>query len=176
MSRSERMAVLDEALGEGYEDFDGMIIAERARAQQQSNAAGPAGSSGDDGQSGTGSGGSRAGSGAGERSGEGAGRGGQRPPMPGSTGPEGGQVIARGGAEDGAPQAGGSGGSTGGLRGGPAGEASDAETYPVPDDIPEGRDDDVVARQIREAAMTEPDPELREALWDEYRRYTGLEE
>lgn len=51
-----------------------------------------------------------------------------------------------------------------------------AESFPPPQDIPSGRDDDVVARQIREAAMTEPDPELREALWDEYRRYTGIAE
>lgn len=48
------------------------------------------------------------------------------------------------------------------------------ETFPPPEDIPSGREDDVVARQIREAAMTEPDPELREALWDEYRNYTGI--
>lgn len=51
-----------------------------------------------------------------------------------------------------------------------------AETFPPPEDIPSGRDDDVVARQIREAAMTEPDPELREALWNEYRNYTGIAE
>ena len=51
-----------------------------------------------------------------------------------------------------------------------------AETFPPPEDIPSGRDDDVVARQIREAAMTESDPELREALWDEYRNYTGIAE
>lgn len=50
------------------------------------------------------------------------------------------------------------------------------ETFPPPEDIPSGRDDDVVARQIREAAMSEPDPELREALWEEYRRYTGIAE
>ncbi|MEX2468584.1 MAG: hypothetical protein WD396_02400, partial [Pseudohongiellaceae bacterium] len=50
------------------------------------------------------------------------------------------------------------------------------ETFPPPQDIPSGRDDDVVARQIREAAMSEPDPELREALWEEYRRYTGIAE
>lgn len=50
------------------------------------------------------------------------------------------------------------------------------ESFPPPEDIPSGRDDDVVARQIREAAMSEPDPELREALWDEYRRYTGIAE
>jgi hypothetical protein len=29
----------------------------------------------------------------------------------------------------------------------------------------------VVARQIREAAMAEEDPKIREKLWDEYRRY-----
>ena len=41
----------------------------------------------------------------------------------------------------------------------------------TPDDIPDGSDDDVVARQIREAAEKETDPELREKLWEEYRRY-----
>lgn len=50
------------------------------------------------------------------------------------------------------------------------------ETFPPPEDIPSGRDDDVVARQLREAAMSEPDLELREALWDEYRNYTGISE
>lgn len=46
-----------------------------------------------------------------------------------------------------------------------------AESFPPPDDIPSGNNDDVVARQIREAAMYEEDPELREKLWDEYRKY-----
>jgi hypothetical protein len=41
----------------------------------------------------------------------------------------------------------------------------------VPPDVGDGRDDDVVARQIREAAMKEQDPALREKLWEEYRRY-----
>jgi hypothetical protein len=45
----------------------------------------------------------------------------------------------------------------------------------IPDDIPKAaRDDDIIARQLREAAMNEPDPELREKLWDEYRRYKGI--
>lgn len=56
------------------------------------------------------------------------------------------------------------------------GEQANVETFPPPEDIPSGRDDDVVARQIREAAMREPDPELREALWEEYRNYTGIGE
>lgn len=53
-------------------------------------------------------------------------------------------------------------------------EPRSTETFAPPADIPSGRDDDVVARQLREAAMAESDPELREALWDEYRNYTGL--
>ena len=41
----------------------------------------------------------------------------------------------------------------------------------APTDIPDGRDDDIVARQIREAALKEQDPVLREKLWEEYRKY-----
>ena len=41
----------------------------------------------------------------------------------------------------------------------------------VPADVPTGDDDDVVARQIREAAIRESDPELQERLWEEYRKY-----
>ena len=41
----------------------------------------------------------------------------------------------------------------------------------VPDDIPDAKDDDIIARQLREAAMKETDPELKEKLWEEYRRY-----
>ncbi len=33
------------------------------------------------------------------------------------------------------------------------------------------QDDDIIARQLREAAMAEEDPELKAALWDEYRNY-----
>jgi hypothetical protein len=38
-------------------------------------------------------------------------------------------------------------------------------------DIPDGRNDDIVARQLREAATRETDPVLQEKLWDEYRKY-----
>ena len=40
-----------------------------------------------------------------------------------------------------------------------------------PAGIPDGRDDDIVARQLREAATKESDPVLREKLWEEYRKY-----
>lgn len=41
----------------------------------------------------------------------------------------------------------------------------------IPPDISDGSDDDIVARQLREAAIAERDPELKEKLWDEYRKY-----
>jgi hypothetical protein len=41
----------------------------------------------------------------------------------------------------------------------------------LPDDIPDAKDDDIIARQLREAAMVEIDPELKEKLWEEYRKY-----
>jgi len=43
----------------------------------------------------------------------------------------------------------------------------------TPDDIPITVDDDIIARQLREAALTEDDPALRERLWEEYRKYSG---
>ena len=53
---------------------------------------------------------------------------------------------------------------------------ADGAKYPPPADIPSGNDDDVVARQLREAAMREPDPAIREKLWAEYRKYKGIAE
>ena len=85
------------------------------------------------------------------------GAGGSAPPMYGSGGGGGGGggPIARSGAEGDFPQ--------------------QAATFPAPKDIPSGDDDDVVARQLREAAMRESDPQLREKLWDEYRKYKGID-
>ena len=40
-----------------------------------------------------------------------------------------------------------------------------------PPGVPDGSDDDVVARQLREAAEKETDPELRSKLWEEYKNY-----
>ncbi len=52
----------------------------------------------------------------------------------------------------------------GGIGGGDSGA-------PVPEDVGDGSDDDIVAGQLREAAIAEEDPELREKLWQEYRDY-----
>ena len=78
-------------------------------------------------------------------------------------GAEGQQDAAAGGA-DGAPE------STE-----EAGGNANAQAAKIPDDIPlEGNAEDQVARQIREAAMAEKDPVIRDALWDEYRKHQGI--
>ena len=142
--------MLDGALNAGYGVFDGLILAERSRAQAHSDAVGndPAGLN----------------SGGAGGDGDGGAGGGQPIIIAGS----------QGGVSGGASGAGATAGTVSGTGVGGNGSGSDAETFPVPEDIPSGRDDDVVARQLREAAMREPDPELREKLWDEYRNYTGL--
>jgi len=136
MTTAERAAVLDEQLRRGYEEFDGLVLGERERAQAEAQEAGLRGQSANE-----------AGGGGGSDNAPQTLGGGQ------PTGPAGGVMTSSS-----APPP-------------PAGES-----FPPPEDIPSGRDDDVVARQLREAAMREPDPELREALWEEYRKYTGISE
>jgi len=135
MTAAERAAVLDERLRRGYETFDGFILSERERAQNESNAAGSA-------QPGGGAAG---------------GGGGQNLPQTleeASSQPSGAIVAAQSASTP----------------------PEQNQTFAPPEDIPSGRDDDVLAQQIREAAMSEPDPELRERLWNEYRAYTGIGE
>ena len=44
----------------------------------------------------------------------------------------------------------------------------------TPNDIPDLVSEDIVAKQLREAAVAEDDPQLRERLWEEYRNYNKL--
>ena len=44
----------------------------------------------------------------------------------------------------------------------------------VPEDIMDNVGDDIVAKQLYEAAVAEDDPVLRERLWEEYRKYNGM--
>ncbi len=46
----------------------------------------------------------------------------------------------------------------------------------LPEDIPPADNDDIIAKQIREAALAEPDPQKQAKLWNEYRRYKGISE
>lgn len=145
MSKDERRAELDARLEESYAVFDGAILSEREQVEGSGNNGGYGGVG--TGPNGTGNGDGSGTFGYGNES----------------------IIVA----------------STSSAAGGPGymppptnpreGDFDNsAVSYPVPEDIPSGNDDDVVARQLREAAMSEVDPELREKLWDEYRNYTGL--
>jgi hypothetical protein len=151
----EQAAALEGQLDRALEEFDGVLLDEQERLEQQA-----AGSGG----SGAGSGGS-GGTGSGQSGGVGGGSAG------GSQGGEGqgsaGNDAA--GSRDGRD----AGGMVGGGSGGGGADGSGADER-APADVGDGSDDDIVARQLREAAMSEEDPELRERLWDEYRKYKGL--
>ncbi len=100
-------------------------------------------------------------------------------------GASGGQASAQGGEQsEGGSSAGGGANTSGGSGSAPIGsrnasgeiegsqsEDGEEQKKRIPPDIPDGRDDDIVARQLREAAINEDDPVLREKLWDEYRKY-----
>lgn len=145
---AERTEVLERVLAESMGDFDGRILEERQNARTQDTADEDS-RGGEDPRAATTSSGS-------DVSGEGRDRSGRRPApgMPGGTDS----------GNDEVPQ---------GPVAGPATDSQRDGDYPVPEDIGDGDNDDVVARQLREAAMNEPDPELREKLWDEYRRYVS---
>ena len=49
-------------------------------------------------------------------------------------------------------------------------QGQNTQSVPIPDDIGDGQGDNIVQRQIREAAIKESDPILRDRLWDEYRK------
>ncbi|MBV8342804.1 MAG: hypothetical protein JO173_10545 [Gammaproteobacteria bacterium] len=63
----------------------------------------------------------------------------------------------------------------------PSGDLKSEKASKKPDDnagngavareIPDGSDDDVVARRLRQAAQQETDPELKDKLWQEYLDY-----
>ena len=60
------------------------------------------------------------------------------------------------------------------ANGGASSVGTDGNNAQIFDDIPPASPgDDVVARQIREAAIKEQDPEQRKILWEEYERYKG---
>ena len=60
------------------------------------------------------------------------------------------------------------------IEGTPGKGSETSRSAAVPEDIGDGQGDDIVLRQIREAAMKERNPVLREKLWDEYRKIKGI--
>jgi hypothetical protein len=146
MSDAEELATLNRELDQALERFDGAILTGRGAITEQENAdAGGLGGEEDDGE-------------------------GEDALVAGPTGSA--SEAGTRGAASGNPADSGDGGAPafpGSQRQGDYHHTASADD--IPSDIPDGSDDDVVARQIREAAMAETDPELREKLWEEYRKY-----
>jgi hypothetical protein len=152
MTSEDRQAQIDRRFDETFAVFDERMRKEQETASQQRASRGSGEVAGAGGESGA--------------SGEGGDTGSGQDPGKGDSGQAGsGESGGRGQtAGSGSNTPGGGGGYGGGAKGG-------AGPNTVPADIPDGSDDDIVARQLREAAMKETDPELRERLWDEYRKY-----
>jgi hypothetical protein len=160
-TEAEEVAALDAKLGESLSTFDQLLLDEARKARIRERREGGAGANGGGTGGGGGAGGARGSRGAkGETDAHGT-RGANGEPGPGGTSDAGTDSPQGPVATDGSP-----GGRVGGDRAGtPGGGAT------TPPDVGNGNDDDIVARQIRRAAESEPDPELRKKLWDEYRKY-----
>ncbi len=145
-TEAERVAALEQNLDDKLAKFDELMRRAREDAERDRAAAGGGASA---------SGGRYAGAPAGAPDGQG---GRQTPPQNGRG--AGGQADTNSGRGHTPDLAGNSGKGEFKYAGGT-----------VPNDIQNARDDDIVARQLREAATRESDPVLREKLWDEYRKY-----
>ena len=139
---AEKTADLEAELFNGMGEFDEMLLREQERVKAASPHA-----AGGDGGGGGGQGGSGTGGESGSAGSEGSGGDGDEEVVEGS----GGSPTYGAGAGPGSSQRQGNSGA--------------------PPGTPDGNDDDVVARQLREAAEKETDPVLKKKLWEEYRKY-----
>ena len=155
----EKREGLDRELDSSLSEFDALILREQEILEQRREAAAAAGGGGGAGKAEAGGGAEGEGGDEGESEHEGDGEDEQTETAADGTGgspdePTGETV----GSEEGDPS-------------GSEEDSSEVSNGRVPPDVGDGSDDDIVARQLREAAMKEEDPELREKLWDEYRAY-----
>ena len=179
LTRTERIARMDEAFQESLARFD---ECQNAAAAGASPAAGAEGASGDA------SGGGAAGGSIATASGGNAGTPQAGEPATGGASAD--SVAAEGiqGTEAGEPAAAGASiesVATEGVEGteaprddersaGDPERSAGAGSGAVPEDIPGPDNDSVLEAQIRRAAMGETDPRRRAELWNEYRKYKGL--
>lgn len=140
----EKIDDLDKTLQAALGRFDEMLLSEQEKIDQQSSQSSAKTASGQEGYRGAGpSGASR-----------------------GESGEEGQDVM--GGERS---QSGGKSRTSAGGAGSASREADTENRDEERGQLPPEEDDDIVARQLREAAEKETDPEIKEKLWDEYRKY-----
>ena len=150
-TRAEQATRLVEQLEGSLGEFDERLLREQERVRARTPHSSDTGSGG-----GGGSRGGERGAGSGDDAAA-DGADGDQADMETARGRE---VAGDGGAE-----------SSGSTEQGVSGKPMPGTGSSAPDDIPDGSDDDVIARQLREAAEKETDPELKKKLWEEYRRY-----
>jgi uncharacterized membrane protein YgcG len=163
-TQAEKTASMDKQLFAALADFDELLLKEeekvsaRVPSQRESGSAGQNGTNGSGGSSG---GTGTSGDGSGDQDGSGM--------TSADTGDSGssaaeGENTAQPGTASGAQSSAG------------AGDANiDHSRYGAPGGkLPPPQDDDIVARQLREAAEKETDPELKKKLWEEYWKYKGV--
>ncbi|NOR50855.1 MAG: hypothetical protein GQ530_07495 [Desulfuromonadales bacterium] len=170
-TQAEKTAALDGDFLVALGEFDEMLLKEeekvaaRVPSQRESGSSGQAGTGGSAGASG-------------ETGKDGSGEAGEQ-----GEGTEGDAVAAgspdgqtdRSGTAPGTQSSDRGAQSSGGGRGGTGDAVTDHSRYGAPGGkLPPPEDDDIVARQLREAAEKEPDPELKQKLWEEYWKYKGV--
>lgn len=162
-TEEERIASLDGQLGSSMSEFDEMLLREMDELQRKrSGSPDSSSSSRTGGGGGEGSEGSEASADEGSRQG-GEGQSQQSPEQEGGDRPKGQGEDAASQPEQGQQQS--------GVQGGTRPDGKQTSQTASRDAPPADDDDDIVARQLREAAEKETDPVLREKLWEEYRRY-----
>jgi hypothetical protein len=183
----EQVQDLERLFSNSLEQFDDKLLKEEERLSARQprdresgySKGGPQGQAGEGQTSGTGQ---ASGQGLGQDSGSGqpsgpegaAGQDGATGETAGTRTAEGTTSSAAGTGEEGAGASGqgaDSGEGAGPLAGG-SGAGQTGSTSAEPGKVAlDSSDDDVVARQLREAAENEKDPELKKKLWEEYRKY-----
>jgi len=164
-TQAERTAEIDGSFSAALGEFDEMLlkeeekVASRVPSQRESGRSDSSGQSSSSGSSGS--------DGAGETGSGEEGEAGEQ-----GTGTAG-DSSTDGRAEG---QAGQAGASANKQSSAGAGDSNvDHSAYGAPGGkLPPPEDDDIVARQLREAAEKEPDPELKKKLWEEYWKYKGV--
>ena len=156
-TEDERVATLEDQLRSSMSEFDELLLREMEKLERQrSSAGGPSG-----GATGSGEGSGETGTSGETSASESTAESGQQESGADQQGQQQTATAART-TESGQQQSGSHGG----------GQSTDPTGSKVTrDEPPDQGDDDIVARQLREAAENETDPVLREKLWEEYRRY-----
>jgi hypothetical protein len=169
-TQAEKTASMDKQLFASLGEFDELLLKEEQKVSSRVPSQRESGSTGRDGSSGSGEGSGGTGeSGDGKGAQNGSGTTSVDAGEAGSGSAQSGQA-ARGGTAPGTQ------GNLGAGTGAGAGDANiDHSAYGAPGGkLPPPQDDDIVARQLREAAEKETDPELKKKLWEEYWKYKGV--